>query len=143
MQAAGWASDYIGLPWLPHGRGRDGVDCWGLVRLVYAERFGLQLPTYAGQYAGVEDREDLARLVRGEVSRWQPVAAGHERTGDLAVLRVLGHDCHTGVVTEPGWVLHIMEGIDTCRSRYAVLQRFGVHIADFWRHLDRVRMADG
>ena len=38
-----WVADYVGLPWEPYGRTRAGVDCWGLVRLVYEERLGICL----------------------------------------------------------------------------------------------------
>lgn len=35
------------MPYLPGGRGPDGVDCWGLLLLVYAE-FGIALPALPG-----------------------------------------------------------------------------------------------
>ena len=38
-----WSTQYIGLPVSPLGTSRDGVDCWGLVVLVYQEIFGIRL----------------------------------------------------------------------------------------------------
>lgn len=49
MSCAGdleWINDYIGVPYRPNGRERDGWDCWGLVLAVYRERLGLELPDY-------------------------------------------------------------------------------------------------
>jgi len=113
-----WVADYVGLPFRAHGRDRGGVDCWGLVRLVLAERFGLALPSYVGGYAGVEDAEDIGRLIRGEMGPWREIPAGGERAGDVVLMRLMNQPMHIGVVVAPGWMLHIEEGIDACLDRY-------------------------
>jgi cell wall-associated NlpC family hydrolase len=63
-----WASDYIGLPFLVRGRDARGCDCWGLVRLVLGERFGIEVPSYAGDYETIEDHGRLAALVNKGIS---------------------------------------------------------------------------
>jgi len=113
-----WVADYVGLPFKEHGRGRDGMDCWGLCRTVLAERFGLHLPAYVEGYASTEDAKDIARIIRGEMAPWRPVPAGAERPGDVALIRMLNHPMHVGVVVARGWMLHIEEGIDACLERY-------------------------
>ena len=47
MAVNAWWNDYIGVPFRDGGYGRSGADCWGLVRLVYRERFGIALPVIA------------------------------------------------------------------------------------------------
>ena len=39
-----WVSAYVGLPFKEGGRNRYGLDCYGLLRLVINERFGLMTP---------------------------------------------------------------------------------------------------
>jgi len=133
-----WTTEFVGLPWRPHGRGRAGVDCWGLVCLVYHARYGIALPSYADAYGGVgeADAAHLAGLVRGEVQQWRPVQAGAEREGDLVVIRLFGLDCHTGVIVAPGWMLHNLDGTDVVLTRYrtTVWQR---RVSGFWRHRER------
>jgi len=43
-----WATKYIGLPFLLGGRSREGLDCWGLVQLVYQEELNESLPVFPG-----------------------------------------------------------------------------------------------
>ena len=113
-----WAADYIGLPFKEHGRDRGGVDCFGLVYLVLAEKFGLRLPAYLDGYASTEDAEDIARIIRGEMAPWRLVPSGEELPGDVVLIRMLNHPMHVGFVVANGWMLHIEEGIDACLERY-------------------------
>jgi len=43
-----WAAKYIGHPYKEGGRGTDGVDCWGLLCLVYHQEFHIELPEIPG-----------------------------------------------------------------------------------------------
>lgn len=47
MALPSWLESYVGLNFKSHGRTIDeGVDCYGLVRLIFAERFGTLLPRF-------------------------------------------------------------------------------------------------
>jgi len=113
-----WVNAYVGLPFKAHGRDRDGVDCWGLVRLVLADQFGTRLPSYAGGYASVEDAEDIGRLIRGEMGPWREIVPGQEQAGDVVLMRLMNQPMHVGVVVAAGWMLHIEDGIDACLEPY-------------------------
>lgn len=113
-----WVNIYIGLPFKEHGRDRQGVDCWGLVRLVLGEEFGIRLPSYADGYASTEDAEDIGRLVRGEMAPWRDVSHAEEQPGDVVLMRLMNQPMHVGLVVGAGWMLHIEEGIDACLERY-------------------------
>ncbi|MFC7455456.1 C40 family peptidase, partial [Insolitispirillum peregrinum] len=107
-----WAAEYIGLPFSDHGRTRDGVDCWGLVRLVLAEQFGFDVPSHDGSYRQTTDRDDLDRLISTErSSAWSAVPAGSEQAGDVVLLRCLGAACHVGLVVTPGIMIHAEVGL--------------------------------
>ena len=113
-----WTAEYIGLPFREHGRDRNGVDCWGLVVLTATERFGIRLPTYVADYASTHDADDIGRLVRGQMDLWREVSRGHERPGDVVLMRLLNQPMHVGMVVARGWMLHIEQGIDACLERY-------------------------
>ena len=107
-----WWNRYIGTPFKPFGRTLEGCDCWGLLRIVYREAFGIELPSYVSDYTATDARQELAGLIGQEVEAnpWQEVAQGQERSGDAVLLALQGYPCHVGVVTEPGRMLHILKG---------------------------------
>ena len=115
-----WPAQYIGLPFQPHGRDRQGLDCWGLVCLVYAEQYDITLPRYDGSYGDVTDPAELGQLIEAQRAlylaggAWRPVEMGLEylQAGDLMILRMMGAPMHCGIAVGPHTMLHIEQGID-------------------------------
>lgn len=98
-------ADFVGLPFRDHGRGRDGADCWGGVRLVLSELRGIVLPDYGQGYAdtgdvdgiGVAIREGLVRDFR-KVDKPEPF--------DLVIFNLAGKPWHVGVMVDALRFLH-------------------------------------
>ena len=114
-----WVADYVGIPWRPHGCGRDGCDCWGLVGLVMAERFGKRLPFYGrsdpyadGRYATQATFTEAQR----ESGLWLRTAT--PSVGEVALFNIAGHPVHVGLVVGDTWMLHIDERTDACVERF-------------------------
>ncbi|MBN8189557.1 C40 family peptidase [Salipiger thiooxidans] len=100
-------SDFVGIPHLDLGRGRAGADCYGLLRLVYAELLGIDLPSFSGAYTSCEEHAHLGALVAGEADAgpWRPV--GEIRAYDALLFRVGRHDCHVAVAVDRTRMLHV------------------------------------
>lgn len=113
-----WVRSYIGLKWAEHGRGRDGCDCWGLVRLVLFDRFGLDVPSYDGSYGDTADRAELAALIAGEMGPWRAVSEPDREAGDVALFRLAGQPCHVGLVVAENWMLHVQRGTEAALERF-------------------------
>jgi cell wall-associated NlpC family hydrolase len=111
-----WVKPFIGIPFLALGRDWTGCDCFGLLRLVYREQFGIELPSYTEDYADTLDRQELARLIAGQIQPWRPVPFAH--CGDAVLFRIAGDECHVGLVVAPPVFLHAQEGKDTCLERW-------------------------
>ena len=126
---------YVGLPFRDHGRDITGVDCWGLVRLVYAELAGIELPSYTEQYGCLTGYPDLAlaALIRAELPAWSPVASGEERALDGVALRMGVAETHIGVVVAPGLFLHARQGSESVIERYHATA-WCRRVAGFYRH---------
>lgn len=110
-----WVADYIGIPFAEFGRNRLGCDCWGLVRLVYADRLGVELPSYTGDYTGTAERDELDRLIAGHMGPWRRV--DDPGLFDVVLVRIAGRACHVGVIVGPATMLHIERGIDASIAR--------------------------
>ncbi len=59
--------NFIGLSYLDKGRDRNGLDCWGLVRLVYSELLNIELPCYSQSYSTASDARAIAELIAAEL----------------------------------------------------------------------------
>lgn len=106
---SGWTTPYIG---------RTDMHCWALVRAIFAEQRGIQLPEYGDIDAGELDA--VARAVqegRSYSATWYRVDPfpGGEEPFDIVVMKgwLPGLDgvvrrgvIHTGVVTRKGHVIH-------------------------------------
>ena len=99
-----WWGTYIGIPF---GEAPRELTCWGLVRRIYADRLGIDLPAY-----GEVSARDLARIAR--------TMAAHQDDGwrlpdqpqayDVVLMR--GHGggsraVHVGVLVDPQRMIHV------------------------------------
>ncbi|KQZ31574.1 hypothetical protein ASD50_14995 [Mesorhizobium sp. Root552] len=125
--------EYVGLPWLDRGRDREGTDCWGLLAMVYAERFGIVLPSFRDDYQTAADGEAVAGLINGHRSEWTEVPAGEERPGDALLMSLAGMPRHIGVVVCKGLVLHIERGAGSLIEGYHSM-RLRRRVLGFFRH---------
>jgi len=111
----------MSIPFLNGGRDERGVDCWGLVYLVYLQELGITLPTYGA----ISATELLAIQRQVETDKqneiWVPIGDRAERPFDIVVmtgtLRPQGGGhlrsalVHMGLVTKSRHVLHTEEGV--------------------------------
>lgn len=135
--APSWVEPYVGLPYRAGGRGPDEYDCWGLVLLVWRERFGMDLPTYEGVTwkAGRTDGLVGETITHATSTLWDAVEPGDEQPGDALVLRMRGHPLHVAMVVEPGLMLHCHDRADACVEPYRCLQwRSRIHGFFRYRH---------
>jgi cell wall-associated NlpC family hydrolase len=128
-----WVREYIGVPFKACGRDRGGLDCWGALYVIYREQFGIDLPSYADNYAARLDREEVARLIGSEMNPWRAVARGAERCGDAALFRIAGDECHVALVVAPPLFLHCQSGTDSCLERWDAL-RWRRRLVGIYRH---------
>lgn len=114
----GWVSSYIGLPFQEKGRTRAGLDCWGLIRLIWLERGGIDLPVWAEGYAETDPCPETSCHLAACARSFAEIQAGQERAGDILLFRTGRHLAHVGLCIGAGRMLHILAGLASAVERY-------------------------
>lgn len=116
-----WLNDYIGIPYVPYGRDFEGVDCYGLVKLIKHDG-GYELPDWQEMPPDLKGRADaIASVVCS--GTWTPVETPEE--GDFVVCYRTTAAHHLGLYFAGG-VIHAHEGTGVVfepLSRFA--EKFG------------------
>ena len=120
-----WVLPYLSIPWQEKGRTEAGCDCYGLVRLVLAERWKIYLDREDQFYTSIdEDREKIAGRMHEASLAW-PWKKIEDRTqyqgGDVALFRVTLTRWHCGVLITPTEMLHIRQILPCVESLKSVL----------------------
>lgn len=108
LAVAEFAERAMDVPFQEKGRSYDGWDCWGLVYVFYKEVAGVELPLYTGDYKSTRRRVELQNLITTEKNDAWKLVDPHD-VGDVAVVRMMGRYCHTGVMLADNYMLHVQE----------------------------------
>lgn len=101
---------YIGIPFKANGRTEEGLDCWGLTRLIYSREYSIQLPSFSGDYV-IEDDQRIQELISQYKEGWESKDPPSE--GDIVLFRILGELTHIGVMISTTQFIHVREGSNT------------------------------
>jgi len=112
-------TDLLGVPFKVHGRGKDGLDCWGLAMEVFG-RYGVKLPDC--WYDCLNDRTEIRERL-SETVRYERIAA--EKEPCLLLIKVDGNPCHVAVYIGEGYMIH-------------ATRRYGVAIEPIGRYRARI-----
>ncbi len=109
---------YLGLPHRSLGRTAEGVDCYGLVRLVYAQELGINLPTFTGDYVSDGEHDQIHRLLRAAKGSgiWREVS--DPAPFDVLLFRIGAFDTHLAVAVDASLMLHVFQ-----RERSVIVRR--------------------
>lgn len=95
---------YVGIPFKEGGRNRDGIDCYGLVRLILFEVFSVATLDYSDYR--IDNRADCAHLINKGAANGEWEAVQHPARGDVVVLNIHGQPMHCGMVLGSGLFIH-------------------------------------
>lgn len=137
-----WVRKYIRIPFRELGRDLTGLDCWGLIWLVYREEQGIEINTYAG--VPCDSPEVTDHMARDSaLPPWQyTLSRGGEKPFDVAVMRsaIRGKNgkqivgpFHVGLVYAPGKMIHIERGCNVVSVGLSD-QRIARRILSIHRH---------
>jgi len=101
-----WVKKYVGIPFVSNGRTLAGCDCYGLVRLVLRDEYGIDLPELSDNYADALNVKETARLFAEQlpVLAGQKIPAPQERA--VVIITEHGVAAHIGIVAGGGYILH-------------------------------------
>ena len=133
---------YVGIPFKDHGRTREGCDCWGLVRLVYREQLGIELPDLGDGYSDAYARGEVDATVNGATGENWNIDVTNEPRRALDVLTFMrgGIETHVGRWVENGVMLHIVAGTCAAFERYDTV-KWKRRFSRALRHVETERAA--
>lgn len=129
-----WCNKYINIPFKFDGRSIDGLDCWGLVKAVYNDKLGIDLPNFNGALcdSSRETLRKVAEIAAQERKRWIKVDDAKEF--DVVLMSPTGgNPYHVGIMADRRNMLHIMEGCNSTIERVDGM-RWRNRIEGFYRY---------
>ena len=96
---------YIGIPFVNLGRDKTGADCYGLVRLILKDQYGIMLPELL-DYSNSLNRNQTSLVIEKNT----PLIAGESienpEEGDIVLMSSRGLSAHVGVLIGNNMILH-------------------------------------
>lgn len=128
-----WATKYIGLPYAEGGRDRKGLDCWGLLRLIYKDEKGVLLP----DLPGITTEGPLAiahQIAAQEKEGWQEVPSPQDCDAVAMSLKNALHHVGIWVDADGGKVIHSWKPFCVVADTIPWLRVKGIRTIRFFRY---------
>lgn len=130
-----WANEFVGIPYLDLGRTALGCDCWGLARLVYAERLKIDLPSCTEHYTSSAERAEVSALLATRDHETWTQVSGAPSAYDLLLFRRGCADSHVGIAINCRMMLHMSEG-DHAKIESQIAPRWSSRFVAAFRHVE-------
>ena len=128
-----WVNNYIGINFVEHGRDKTGCDCWGLIKLVLKEQFGIDgLIDLQQKEYNTWEKDKISKVFKKEAEKWMNIKV--PQAGDVVMLRITGMPVHVGIIIVPPWMLHCEYGKGTVLECYDRIH-WKNRIEGFYRHV--------
>lgn len=134
-----WTDLYMGIPFKPDGRDRNGLDCYGLICLIYKEQLGIEIPDYKGIFENncFTTLKKVAQIIKEDKDKgWTVISKGEQKEFDGIVLRTGKFQWHLGVVVNSMNMIHIIQGAEVIVEPYESLL-WKHRVAEFRRYSGR------
>lgn len=123
---------HLGKPWVCGAEGPDSFDCWGLLKTIYRESFGIEIsPLAPGNHLDVSQCAKAAALIVAS-GNWREVK--EPREGDAIALSRRSAIHHVGVFLAGRRVLHTVSGNGVIVQSFKSLKLNGFTKFIFYRH---------
>jgi len=101
-----WVKKYVGIPFISNGRSMDGCDCYGLVRMVLKNEYGITLPDLSDNYSNALNVAETQKLFEKQVPVLTASRILEPEEKAIILLTEGGKFCHIGVHAGIGYILH-------------------------------------
>lgn len=136
---------FIGIPYLHQGRDFKGIDCYGLIVLVYKENLDIELPdptlyefgTDACNYMPAFYTNGEYEGFSGYYKLWEPVDRINLQKYDIVLLNTysgIEAPTHSGLYVGDGLLIHSMSGLPVTIHR---MDRWEDAIHSTYRYKER------
>jgi len=125
---ATWAGRYVGIPYTGKGRDLAGLDCLGLLYLIYKNDLGIDLPDYDNYNHA--DNKTIEGVFNAGIDEWMRIP--NAEPGALVMLTIGGLTTHLGICIGDNKFIHCMDGVDCTIDRLDSL-RWDKRIEGFYK----------
>jgi hypothetical protein len=128
-----WASQYIGNPWQPLGRGPSAFDCWGLCWWVERTHYGREMDPLV---VNPIDLNKVEATIYTQLDTGNWIELEKPMDGAIMAMSKLPQVTHVGVYLEldRGVALHALERKGVLCQRVSALRGLGFTTLKYYFH---------
>lgn len=119
---------YIGIPYKAKGTTIKGLDCIGLIEMIYENEFNIKLPDHARISA--DDKELCSEHLVDGSKKWERIM--YPEPNCVIIFNIGGYPLHTGMVLDNKRMIHSLKGHNSAIESY-VGAKWGSRIEGFYK----------